>query len=175
MIASVVLIGLAAMLHRDLNLHYSGLGDSGVVPTVELKDVTLRRTSSGDMWTFLVRSIKKADRTGDLNDVTGRRVGPDGSIWTLTSPNGEYDSSEDRLTLRYGTGVFEEDDERFDWTAPVILWGGRSSDRWSFPDGVVISGDRYSLTGKSAEASPSEGVVLQEGVMEWWQENGLGR
>ncbi|MCF4150697.1 hypothetical protein L2W58_02685 [Dethiosulfovibrio sp. F2B] len=164
------------MLYSDLNLDYLEVEEpAGGVGAVELKDVTLRRSLSGDLWTFLVRSVSKKGGIGDLKDVAGNRIGPNGSVWTLTSPEGEYDSSGDRLVLRNGSGVFEEKKENFDWVAPVIFWGGASSDRWSFPDGLTISGDRYSLTGKSAEASPSEGVVVQEGVMVWWHEGGSGR
>ncbi|MCF4113908.1 MULTISPECIES: hypothetical protein [Dethiosulfovibrio] len=171
-----VVVGFSFMLYSDLNLDYLEVENSaGEAGGVELKDVTLRRSMSGDLWTFLVRSVSKEGRIGNLKDVTGSRVGPDGSVWSLASPEGDYDSSGDRLVLRDGTGVFEEKKENFDWIAPVILWGGASSDRWSFPDGLTISGDRYSLTGKSAEASPSEGVVVQEGVMVWWHEGGSGR
>lgn len=138
---------------------------------VEMDHVTLRRGMSGDLWIFDVTSVKRVMGIGDLEGIVGRRTAPDGSLWTLSAPSGEYVEKGDRLSLSDGTGTFHEGNENFVWKAPVILWGGPSSDVWSFPDGLRVSGDRYSLCGRSGEADPSGRVFLEEGVMEWWSED----
>lgn len=154
----------------DLALEESIDGPTTPV-VVEMEHVTLRRGMSGDLWVFDVTSVKRALGIGDLEGIVGRRTAPDGSLWTLNSPSGEYVEKGDRLSLSDGTGTFREMDENFIWKAPVILWGGPSSDVWSFPDGLRVSGDSYSLYGRSGEADPSGKVFLEEGVMEWWSED----
>lgn len=138
---------------------------------VEMDHVTLRRGMAGDLWVFDVTSVRRVMGVGKLEGIVGRRTGPDGSLWTLSSPSGEFIEENDRLYLEEGNGTFQERDESFLWKAPVIVWGGPSSDVWSFPAGLEVSGDRYSLSGRRGEAHPSGRVFLEEGVMEWWSEN----
>lgn len=144
------------------------LDQSSSPSVVEMEDVILRRGLSGDLWTFNVQSVRRVDGVGDLIGISGDRIGPDGSRWTLSSPSGKYVESGDRLSLENGFGTFEERSESFSWVSPSVIWGGASSDVWSFPKGLEVSGDRYSLRGRRAKASPNGTVFLEEGVMEWW-------
>ena len=170
MALSATVVFLAWVFIGDLYLD-EVIDDDPPPVVVEMDHVTLKRGMSGDLWVFDVTSVKREMGIGDLEGIVGRRTAPDGSLWTLTSPYGEYVEKGDRLSLSDGTGTFQERDESFAWKAPLILWGGYSSDVWSFPDGLSVSGDRYSLYGRSGEAHPSGRVFLEEGVMEWWSED----
>ncbi|SMG36122.1 hypothetical protein [Dethiosulfovibrio salsuginis] len=159
--------GLLWVFIGDLNL--DDFTDDDPPPmVVEMDHVTLRRGLSGDLWLFEVDSVRRTLGVSDLEGIEGRRKGPDGSVWTLRSPTGEYLEEGDRLHLQDGNGTFEEREESFLWRASRISWGGASSDVWMFPDGLEVSGDRYSLSGRRGEAHPSGRVFLEEGVMEWW-------
>lgn len=168
-LASLLAVGgLIWIFIGDLSLE--DIVDEPTPIVVEMDHVTLRRGLSEDLWFFDVDSVRRVMGVSGLVGISGRRTGPDGSVWTLESPTGEYLEDGDRLSLQDGTGTFQERDESFLWKAPLISWAGGSSDVWMFPDGIKVSGEKYSLRGKRGEAHPSGRVFLEEGVMEWWSE-----
>lgn len=163
----LVFLLLGRTLYRDLTLSEKLLNEVQTDMTIELNDVNFRRGRSDDLWLFAVDSIHRVNGKDLLKGVKGVRDGLDGNSWYLRSPSGEFQESGDRLILRDGNGRFVDRTESFTWSAPDILWGGESSDVWTFPSGIMVSSDSYNMNGKKGEASPSGKLYLEEGVMEW--------
>ncbi|PIE53801.1 MAG: hypothetical protein CSA35_09355 [Dethiosulfovibrio peptidovorans] len=166
------MLGLTFMLSKDLALDVPA--EERVSASVEFDDVTFSRGASSDLWVFEVRSVRCLGRTNKLKAVSGRRSAPDGSTWKLVSPGGSYDQSSDRLFLSLVSGTYEGENRFFSWRAPEIFWGDDSPDLWSFPKGIQVSGDGYSLVGQRGDGSPSR-VRIEEGVMEWQGDVSSGR
>jgi len=172
-ISLAVLSGLALFsytLYKDLHLDRSLLEKGAVDMKIELKDVNFRRGHKEDLWLFSVDAIERFNGQDSLTGISGQREGLDGSIWSLKSPRGSFIESRDVLSLKEGQGRFVDHKESFTWSAPHVLWGGNSSDIWSFPSGIVLSGDSYNMRGAKGEASPSGKLYLQEGVVQWLKE-----
>ena len=159
------------ILYGDLHLDRKLLERASEMDmTIELKDVNFKRGYKDDLWLFSVESIERLSGRDKLVNIAGEREGLDGSKWSLRSPVGDFIESNDMLSLKEGQGSFSDEKESFSWSAPHVLWAGSSSDMWSFPSGVVVSGDSYNMRGAKGEASPSGKLYLQEGVVQWLKE-----
>ena len=162
-----VFLLLARTLYRDLTIDKELL--KGVPPdmVIELNNVNFRRGQAEDLWVFAIESVHRLNGRDILTGVEGTREGLDGNVWHLKAPSGEFLESSDRLSLREGGGRFDDRGESFTWSAPDIVWGGKSSNVGTFPSGIVVSGDVYNMSGKKGEFFPSGKLYLEEGVMEW--------
>ncbi|MDY3868444.1 MAG: hypothetical protein SOZ52_03670 [Pyramidobacter sp.] len=120
-----------------------------------------------DEWDLNAEGIVRKTPVEELHGVHVKIDGPSG-LRTINSPRGAYDGSKNQLVLFDADGVWKREEYPLEWSSPHVQWD-EQSETWDFPDGVVISGDVYAVTGKSAVMKNGHEIHVEDGCLRWWK------
>ena len=170
LIALVVAAGVffwARNMRRDLDLVNRPVG-TGESPKWELGEVETTRLIGKDQWNIAAKNVVRDHPIDHLNDVSALITGPSGER-TLRAPSGQYDSKTKELTLKDARGNWKRPQYPLTYETPLACWT-QKDDRWDFPQGVMVSGDVYSLECESAEMSSQRNIRVKNGCVVWWSQ-----
>jgi hypothetical protein len=167
-LAAVVLLFAAAFyLWRDLNLSDEA-GGLRRLPDIEVENLDFRRTIESRDWRLQARSAERDSGLTRASDMTITVKDLDSENSTLLrAATGEF-SEEGVFEIRSLDGVLFFDDRSMEVTAPAAIYE-RSTDIWSFNEGIDLRDEKTFITGGTASIS-NEGVLsLRKGAIVRWR------
>ncbi len=137
------------------------------LPEVTVEDLEFSREISGDKWLITVGEAIKAGVTYSLADIRMNGAMDNGNIWTVDSPEGIYNETDDLWLLKQPQGFFRGEKEPVHWIAPEANIS-TSRGQISFESGIRIEQNLLVIDGRSGYATFDGLFILSEGADALW-------
>jgi hypothetical protein len=132
----------------------------------EFNQVSARRDVGKDVWIISSDRVLHKYPVEEMSGINSSINGPSG-LRTINAPNGNYDNAEKTLMLMEAEGIWERHDYPLTWKTQKAYWN-QKDDKWSFPQGLVVSSDVYFLVCESAVVKNQNCVHMVNGLIRWW-------